>query len=162
MSIAKRVVKNTIASAFSTVVPRFIQVLLIIYAARKIGDEGLGKYYVVSSLAMIVNLISDFGINGLLARNLSREKEKVSQYFFNVFLLKGILACITYVLLIFFAHILNYSPEIIKGVQIFGIYLIFSAFYYFVGSFFQAFEEMQYSAYFHGIGSILNEIVAFS
>ncbi|OIN95073.1 hypothetical protein COS81_02410 [candidate division WWE3 bacterium CG06_land_8_20_14_3_00_42_16] len=156
MGTGQRIIKNTFALTISNFVPRAIQTLLVFYAARLVGDVGLGKYYTISSLIAILSLVTDFGLNGLITREIAKDKSDTQKYFWNILFFKIFLFLLSFIFLILTVKILGYSVDILKGAYIFGLFMIISAISSFICAFWQAFEEMKFIGIFATLGSLFN------
>ena len=77
---AKRNIFYKLLSEFSKILPA----LLFIYMARILEDEDFGKLSFAYSFAGIFIIIADFGLNTILIRNLSRQKEQTKEYIDNI------------------------------------------------------------------------------
>jgi len=72
------IIKNTFWLAVGQVVGRLIRVLIIIYAARILGAESYGAFSYALSIAALLSILADLGINGTIVRELAKEeREKI-------------------------------------------------------------------------------------
>ena len=77
-STKQTVIKNTIWLSFGQIIGRLIRVIVIIYAARILGAESYGAFSYALSIAALLSILADLGINGTIVRELAKEeKEKL-------------------------------------------------------------------------------------
>lgn len=87
------IVKNTVWIGVSTALIKIARATIIIYAARLIGTQQYGVFTYAMSVAAIFAVVSDMGISSILVRELSKNKEKVKEYFSTALVIKiGFLA----------------------------------------------------------------------
>ncbi len=123
--------------------------------ARILGDEDFGKLSFAYSFAGVFIIIADFGLNTILIRNLSRQKELTIEYVGNIFVLKIVLAVISVSLMGLFLLAADYQAEVITVVMIFGGAMSFRALMDFFCAVFNAYEWMDMEAFLKGISHIL-------
>jgi O-antigen/teichoic acid export membrane protein len=87
-SIRQTVLKNTFWIGASTTVIKIARAVIIIYAARIIGTQSYGAFTYAMGLAAIFAVVSDIGLSTILVRELSKNTERIRQYFSTGFILK--------------------------------------------------------------------------
>ncbi len=148
---AKRNVFYKILAEATKVMPA----LLFIYVARKLGGENFGKLSFAFSFTGMCILIADFGLNRLLVRNVSRQKELTEEYVANIYVLKIVLSFMCVVVMGLFVVIAGYSGEMITLVMIFGGAMFFRSLLDVSCAVFNAHEQMDKEAVLKGINHIL-------
>lgn len=121
--------------------------LLIILAGRVLGIKDFGVFSFAQSLSILFLTFSSFGLNVLIMRDISRNKNIAQRYLSNILSWRIILSVITYLLLmvtvIFF---MNKSSQIEKLVAILGL-AVMMKFYSMTGiSVLQAFQRFDLEA----------------
>ncbi|ODS32214.1 MAG: membrane protein [Candidatus Scalindua rubra] len=134
---------------------RFLPALLFIYIARKLGDEDFGKLSFAYSFTGICIIVADFGLNTILIRNVSRQKELTREYVGNIFVLKIVLSLISVSGIGLFVLFTDYPTEIITVVMVFGGVMFFKALVDFFCAVFNAYERMDSEAFLKGTNNIL-------
>ena len=147
MSTARRIYKNTMYLGIAEVVSKVLQFLIMLYAARLLSQEHFGKFSFALSLSFIAIVLADLGIDSLLVREISRDKNHSSKYFVNAFSIKVILSVITFFIIIAVLNMLNYPSDTRKIVYIIWAFTILSTFTELFYSIFRAFEMMLYDAF---------------
>jgi O-antigen/teichoic acid export membrane protein len=145
MSIARTVAKNTLFLTSGDIIVKILSLVLVIYAARILGDVGFGKYSFVISFAVLFGIFTDLGLSTLLIREVARDKSKASGYIGNMMIIKVFLSFIAYFMMIIAIELMNYPTDTKIAVYIYGIIMIVGP----IGTCrtgFRAFERMEYEA----------------
>ena len=147
MGTARRIYKNTLYLGTAEIVSRLLQFVVMLYAARLLSKEHFGKFSFALSLSFIAIVLADLGINYMLVREISRNKNSASKYLLNAFAIKVILSFITLFVIAAVLNILNYPQDTRQIVYIVWLFTILSTFTELFYSIFRAFEVMQYDAF---------------
>ncbi len=95
--------KNTFWLTAGNVSSRFIRALMIIYAARVLGTAGYGIFSYVLSLAGFFTMFSDFGLTGLLTRELVQKPAEVQRYIATTLRIKLVITFLSVLVTLFAA-----------------------------------------------------------
>ncbi len=148
---AKRNIFYKLLSEFSRILPA----LLFIYMARILGDEDFGKLSFAYSFAGLFIIVADFGLNTILIRSLSRQKDQTGKYIDNIFVLKIVLSVVSLSVMGLFFLVTDYPAEVITVVMIFGGAMFFRTLVDFFCAVFNAYEWMDMEAFLKGTSHIL-------
>jgi PST family polysaccharide transporter len=99
----KIIAKNYVALLFIQGTNFILPLIIFPYLVRTLGSEKYGLVMVAQSVALFLTIIVDFGFNISATRevaNLKNAKEKLSQFYWNVFSVKLVLIIITFLLLL--------------------------------------------------------------
>ena len=99
----KIIAKNYVALLFIQGTNFILPLIIFPYLVRNLGSEKYGLVMVAQSVALFLTIIVDFGFNISATRevaNLKNDKEKLSQFYWNVFSIKLVLIIITFLLLL--------------------------------------------------------------
>jgi len=80
----KRIVRNFSWMMFSEILSQLMAFLLVVVAARYLGDIGLGQFSFALAFAETVFIFADFGLNAWFIREASREPSKSYVYLSNI------------------------------------------------------------------------------
>ena len=116
MSSAKLIIKNTGILVFGEVLSRVFSLFLIVFIARYLGEIGLGKYSFVFAFVGVFSVLSDFGVNTYMTRELSRDASLAKEYLGKIFVFKLMIALLSTVLPVLFIIFTNQFSEIKIGV----------------------------------------------
>jgi O-antigen/teichoic acid export membrane protein len=155
MSAVRTLAKNTTVLLVANILTYLLGFFTTLYTARYLGVEGFGILSLALSLTGIFGVFTDLGLTTLTAREVSRNKSLANKYIANTFLIKILLALLTFGLIALVVYILGY-PETTKNVvYLLTFSVIFGAFTGIFNSIFQAFEKMEYMS----INIILNAVL---
>lgn len=146
MNAVKVLAKNTLFLLFSRFITSIVGFVLLIYITRYLGEVDFGKYSFAMSFTALFEIFADIGISQLIVRELSRNKDLISEYIINITALKLLFSIFMLFLVILVINILNYPEDTKYIVYVFGIYTILISFMNMFMAIFQAFEKMEYIA----------------
>jgi O-antigen/teichoic acid export membrane protein len=146
--------KRNIFYKFLSESSRILPALLFIYIARKLGGEDFGKLSFAYSFTGICIIVADFGLNTILIRNVSRQKELTKEYIGNIFVLKIVLSVVSISVMGLFVLFTDYPREVITILVIFGGVMFFKALVDFFCAIFNAYERMDKEAFLKGTSQI--------
>ncbi|MDQ1275371.1 MAG: hypothetical protein QG610_944 [Euryarchaeota archaeon] len=152
MTTVKKIARNSLFLLSGQVVSLVFGFFYFVYMARYLGAEDLGVLSFALSFTIIIGLIGDLGLSSLMTREISRNQSLAPKYLGNVFLIKILLAIVTFGIVAAAINILGYSEQTIKVVYIITLSNIATNFTQTFYSIFQAFERFEYQS----IGLILN------
>jgi O-antigen/teichoic acid export membrane protein len=110
MSIYQRFVKNAVLSTVAEATTVFL-FLLLIFAARFLGDEKYGVFAFALAFVGLFELICDCGLRFLLVRDLARDQTDARAYLGNVLVLTISLSLVSLCLSVLTVNILKTSYE---------------------------------------------------
>ena len=99
----KIIAKNYVALLFIQGANFILPLIIFPYLVRTLGSEKYGLVMIAQSVALFLTIIVDFGFNISATRevaNLKNDKEKLSQFYWNVVSIKLALTIITFLLLL--------------------------------------------------------------
>ena len=140
----KIIVKNYLALLFIQGANFILPLIILPYLVRVLGSEKYGLIMIAQSVALFLTIIVDFGFNISATKEvayLKNDKEKLSQFYWNIVFVKLILIIITFIILlgmIFFIDKFKLDPL----VYLFSFGLVLGQ-AIFPTWFFQGIEKMQ-------------------
>ncbi len=140
MSQEPSLAKNTLYSAMSSG-SNILLVLLVIIAARVLGDSRFGEFSFALALATIFEMLIDLGISTLTARDVARDRSLAGRYLPNVLGWKLILAASAMVLLIIAVNLLHQPRDTRIATYTMGVAAVLRSFKYTTTGFYQAYER---------------------
>jgi O-antigen/teichoic acid export membrane protein len=139
----------------SQVVTWISSFVLMLFLPRYLGSEDYGRLYLAMSIAMIFQLVIEFGGPYLIMKEVSRAREKTPSLLVNSLVIRLIMWVISIVAMIAMAYVAGYSATVTTLIIIFGVSKLWEGAGKVLGSCFQGFEMMQYPA----LGAIVERIV---
>jgi len=101
-STARRVAKNSIAPISMNLMNRVVDMAFAALMARLLGPEGSGKYAYAVFIFGTLDILSNFGLNAWLLREVARDKAHANRYFVNTTILRLVLWLLSVPLLLVF------------------------------------------------------------
>lgn len=144
--LEQTIAKNTFWLSLSEFVGRLLRVALIVYAARLLGAAGWGTFAYLTSLAAVFTIFSDIGISSVLVREVSKSPEDESRYFSTAFVIKLVLAGVSFLVLVFVTPFFTGIPISKLLLLLIGFLFIFDSLRRFGTSLFRAKERMEKEA----------------
>lgn len=124
--ISTRVAKNSFFVYSGKIINLAISFVVFIHLANYLGESSFGRFSVAIAYIAVFGIITNFGLNQILVRELSSEKIYAGYLLTNGIILKFVLSLISIFLANFIATLLNYSRETIIVIWIISFNLLFS------------------------------------
>lgn len=102
-TVKQTIFKNTFWLLFGEIIGRIFKIILIIYSARVLGVLGWGVFSYTLAFVSIFISFTDIGLNTLVSKELSKDKEKI-QYLSTSFYLKIFCLLIASILVLLFQN----------------------------------------------------------
>src|SRR5579859_1190259 len=94
-STARRVAKNSLAPLTLNLFNRAISFAFAIFMLRVLGPDDAGKYYYAIVIFGWFDIITNYGLNALLIRDVARDREHANRYLINTTVLRLVLGLVT-------------------------------------------------------------------
>lgn len=116
--------KNTSIMLFVNGIRALTSFVIVIFTARMLDATGLGKYSFIISFLVIFQTIAVLGIQPLIIREVSKNKNRAGKYLMNASLLGSFSSMIMIILIYLITWLANYSSDISTSILIIGLSLI--------------------------------------
>lgn len=146
MNTTQNIAKNISVLGISSVATSVLGFFLLIYIARYLGEAEYGKYSFAMSFTSFFIIFTNIGINNLIIRDISRDKELANEYIMSVLVIRFPLSFLAFGLIVFTINMMMYPQDTTYAVYLFGIYNILISLEMTFRSIFQAYEKMEYDA----------------
>src|SRR5437867_4085741 len=149
MSNAKRIAKNSVFYAVALATQGIAEVTVGLFLAHEAGAERLGEFTTLVTLAGLFAFISDFGLPGLLTREIARRRENKDQIAELVNAATGlvvVLSMVAILLMVLMGLWSGYSPVLLRALILTGLALAFESVAMIVTASFRGIEELQWSS----------------
>lgn len=142
----RKIIKNTALLSTANLLARLIGFFYFIFLGRALGVENFGHYNF--ALALVYNFypVADFGVERLILRDLSKEKQKAQDYFQKIIPLRFVFALFSIILVNFLGFFLAKSSKDLLHILIFSLCLIPWTFNQLVAGIGNAFEKMEFQS----------------
>ena len=151
---ASRVTSNAILILTSEIIDRAMRFLLVIVAARLLGDQDFGKFSFAINFGSLFLIFADFGLNQLLIREIAKNPSEVKRFIGNGLVLKIALSVLAFLCIYIAAQFTQKPAIVLKTVYVIAACLIVGSFADFFSTVFQGFQRMKYEV----IGSLILSI----
>ncbi|MFH1642418.1 MAG: flippase [Nanoarchaeota archaeon] len=159
MNQVQKIAKNSLVLISSNIISLLLFLVLSIFIARKLGALEFGKWSFAHAFAFIFVIITHFGIDLLIIRDVAADKSKVKEYFYNGLIIKIFLSVFVFILMVLIINILDYPPETKWVVYIIGAAIIFNSFCRYFYSVFRAFERMELEAFLFILVALISSLL---
>lgn len=146
MQPIKSIAKNLSILSFAHILNKILSFFFIVYVARILGPKNFGIFAFASAFTAIFSIISNFGMDTIIKRDVSANRSKAQRYFSNYLSMKLLLSFLSLFILINIASIINYESLKFWIIIIMGLLIIPNSFDNTLVGLFQAHEEMKYQA----------------
>ena len=144
-TLKQTIFKNSFWLILSQVITRVISFFVVVWPTRHFGPSVYGEFVFALSFVSIFCVLTDFGMTGLVMREVARDKEKIGQYIDNVLLIKVILSVFFSAIIFISVYFAKVDQETVKLIYVLGLYIIVSGVVSFFESIFMASEKAQYA-----------------
>jgi O-antigen/teichoic acid export membrane protein len=141
---ARTVARNAAVRTIGEVVAKVASLVFFIATARELGETGFGDFTFAISFTTVLFLVSGFGTEELLAREVARDRQRVHDYLSNVVALKAALSLLMALVAVAVMTIADYPTEVRWAVYLVGLGICLENFGRTWGSVFQAYERMEF------------------
>ena len=131
-----------------------------VLVVRKLGGDSFGQLSIVMAWAGIFSVLGDLGITQYFTREIARNKESVSAYFWDVVGWRFVLAFFAAFVTISGAILQGYSSEIVLAVAVYTSSYLFAAIQVPLSSIISGSERLGYLSFLSVLGQIIYLTVA--
>lgn len=125
---------------FSKIIMFFVTILIV----RSFGPTNFGKYNLAFSYAAVIMVLSDFGLNTIITRDIAKHPNLASKYLNNTLSIKIIVSLILGIISYLIKPLLNNDPFIQKLFILCIVYNLFQNIHSLLISIFSGLEKMEY------------------
>jgi len=158
MNQVQKIAKNSLLLTIANAASLLLLLVLSIFIARKLGALEFGKWSFAHAFAYMFAIITQFGIDLLIIRDVAANKDKLKDYFYNGLVIKAILAVFSFVLIIVIINLLGYPSDTKLVVYIIGAAIILDSFSRYFYSVFRAFERMEFEAFLFILTALITSV----
>ncbi len=151
----RTIARNTAFGFASQISLRVVGFIFQVLVVRRLGGDQLGQYAIVLAWAGLFSVLGDLGITQYFTREVARNHEKNSEYFWDVVLLRIILAIIASIVTTAGAILHPYSPEIVLGIFLYTLTYLFSAIQVPLAGLIAGNERLDITSVFEVVGQVI-------
>jgi hypothetical protein len=123
-----RIASNSLVYFLSQLVSKGLFFVTTVYLARALGASVYGKFAFAFSLVTIFSVITKFGLDPLLSRNVSENRKKAAPYFANTLALRSILTVPFFLLLLVSIVVLRKPADVNRLILLLALSAAFQSF----------------------------------
>jgi O-antigen/teichoic acid export membrane protein len=159
MSVARTVIKNSIANYGKMIYRSATAIVIIGIIARYLGPTTFGKYAFVVVVVEVINVIASMGMPSIIVREVAKDKSKTPVFLTVGIILQTVLSVTTLVIIVIVFNFMASSQELLYGAYICGLAMAFDIWGKFFSAFSQAYEKMEYNTYQALLGQTIHVIL---
>lgn len=104
-----------------------LALVMTILLPRMLGPAGFGQLYFAISFTAVFSIMVEFGLNSLVAREVSRKRQDATRYLLNAAMIKGGLWAIAFSIMLVVIRLVGYPPTTRAAVLILAVGVLFSS-----------------------------------
>lgn len=146
LSGVQRVLRNSAATGVARASSLGARLVVIMILARYLGTSYFGDYNYVIAIVGLFEFLSDFGLNDIAVREISRHRHRTDELFGSVLILKALIMLLMVGILLIVAYALPSDDHVRTAILLYGASVILN---FFVDTYFvvyRATERMSYEA----------------
>jgi O-antigen/teichoic acid export membrane protein len=115
------VARNAALRSGGEVLAKLASVVFFVSTARVLGEEGFGDFMFALSFTTVLLIVSGFGTEELLAREVARDRSRVHHFLSNIGAVKVVLSLALFVVAFRVMTVANYPGEVRASVYLVGL-----------------------------------------
>jgi O-antigen/teichoic acid export membrane protein len=126
--VGQTVFKNTAFITLGNATLKALNFLFSVYVVRTLGDDRFGQYSIVVAFVGLFSIFAELGMTQYAMREIARDHSKTQAFFWNLVILRLLLAVLGIVGITLGAVVAGYSSELVVGIFILACGFLLSAF----------------------------------
>ncbi|MDX1687109.1 MAG: flippase, partial [Candidatus Promineifilaceae bacterium] len=156
----RSIAKNSLVPTALNLLNRFIDFLFAAFYLRVLGPADAGSYFTAITIAGWFEIVSNFGLNTLVIREVAKERSEASRYLLNTVILRvgiSVVAALPIFLYFWSVDLLGnpLSPETVAAILLLMVGMLFSGAGQSFSGLFYAFEAAEMPAAIQTVTTIL-------
>ncbi|NJP06009.1 MAG: oligosaccharide flippase family protein [Chloroflexaceae bacterium] len=156
----QKIIKNTSSLAVGQFVGRVLTVIYVAALARYVGSEGIGQISIATTINGLLVLLVGPGLEVLLTRDVSADRDKSSMYLGNTLLMRLFLGAPFLLMVIVISHFAGYSADTMAIVYVYTVVYLLDALGELLSATFQAYEHMEFVGGAEVMRNLINVILS--
>lgn len=141
-SLAGLVFKNATFVTIGMLLLKLANFLFTIYVVRRLGDDRMGQYNTAIAFVSLFQIFAEMGITQYVMREIARDRTKIKTYFWNLVILRALLALMSIAYIPFLGYMFGYSGDILLGIGIYTTSFLLAALSFPLTMVLTAYEEL--------------------
>jgi O-antigen/teichoic acid export membrane protein len=118
-SLIGTVLKNATFGTLGIIVLKLANFLFNVFVVRRLGDDRMGQYATALAFVGVLQIIAELGITQYVMREIARDHGKVKTYFWNLVVLRVLLALFSLALIPVLGYLYGYRGDVLLGIAIY-------------------------------------------
>jgi len=145
IGIRQTIFKNTFWLTLAETTIHFLNLVIVVYAARILGATEYGKFAFALSFVSLFVIFSDLGLSNITTREFSGEEEKEKEYP-SILSLKIILSFGAFLIMFIGSFLITTDPTIRSIIWVLTLFILISGFFNIIYAFLHSRQRMEYDA----------------
>lgn len=143
MSGLRTIARNSALQAGGEVLTKLASLAFYVVMARELGTAGFGDYMFALSLTVLLTSLAGFGTDGLLTRNVARDREELHRLFWNSVALKVGLGVVLAGIALLVSFLGDYPEAVHAAVALLAVGTLVELLAKTVGAAFLAYDDLR-------------------
>lgn len=161
MNTTQKIAYNTVAQIVGKAATTITTLLVTILVTRRFGPAGYGDFTIMLAYGALFYIVSDFGLNAIVTRDLSADETKTALYFRNLLAMRLVIGFFLFGIGILILTLFPYSKFVKTGVIISLLTIFTQALHSSANAIFQTRLRYDFSVLASILGSLVILILAF-
>lgn len=154
-SAGRIIARNTAMGLVWQTALRVVSFMFQVLVIRQLGDAEFGQYSIVLAWTALFSVLGDLGVTQYFTREISRDSQKTTLWFWDMVSLRIILAIIACVVTTFGAVVRPYPPEIVFAIFLYTLTYFLQAFLVPLTGLITGNERVDITSFFEVMGQII-------
>jgi O-antigen/teichoic acid export membrane protein len=154
-SAGRIIARNTAMGLVWQMALRVVSFLFQVLVIRQLGDAQFGQYSIVLAWTALFSVLGDFGVTQYFTREVSRDAQKTTQWFWDMVSLRVLMALIACVVTTASAVAHPYPPEIVLAIFLYTLTYFLQAFLVPLTGLISGNERVDITSFFEVMGQIV-------
>ncbi len=152
-SVGQILVKNTFWLFFGEVTSRLLRLVLVVYAARVLGEAGWGLFSYALNIIGLIYIFSDLGLDSVVTREIVKTSREKLSYFATAFVIRAALSALAIFLVLLIPAFYSQFPEVSTIIFPIALMLALESLRNLILAIGRALEKMEKEAFIRGFSS---------
>lgn len=136
--------KNALFVTLGDTALKVLTFLFNIYVVRRLGDDRFGQYSIVLAFVGLFSIAVELGMTQYVMREIAKDNNKSGHFFWNLVVLRFLLAILGVVAITVAGSAFGYSEEIVFGIFLYTLTFVLASFQAPLGALLIAHERFDY------------------
>lgn len=118
MNTTRKIAYNTVAQMVGKAATTITTLLITVLITRRFGPSGYGDFTIMMAYSALFYIVSDFGLNAIVTRDLSADQTKTARYFKNLLAMRLVVSMFLFAVGALALFLFPYSRFVKMGVII--------------------------------------------